>query len=57
MSDTELALSGHEADGPLTCCIVVMDLLEFTDQTLNALVAPKADRAQVIDILRAAISA
>jgi purine nucleosidase len=45
-----------ETESELTRGMVVMDLLEFTDQPPNALVVTAADRDRFLDMLRAAIS-
>jgi purine nucleosidase len=45
-----------ETASELTRGMVVMDLLEFTDQPANALVVTAADRERFLDILRKAIS-
>ena len=45
-----------ETESELTRGMVVMDLLEFTDQPPNALVVTAADRDRFLDMLRTAIS-
>jgi purine nucleosidase len=45
-----------ETESVLTRGMVVMDLLEFTDQPANALVVMAADRERFLDMLRKAIS-
>jgi purine nucleosidase len=45
-----------ETESELTRGMVVMDLLEFTDQPPNALVVTSADRDRFMAMLRAAIS-
>ena len=45
-----------ETESELTRGMVLMDLLEFTDQPANALVVMAADRQRFLDILRKAIS-
>lgn len=45
-----------ETESELTRGMVVMDLLEFTDQPANALVVMAADRERFLDMLRKAIS-
>jgi purine nucleosidase len=45
-----------ETESQLTRGMVVMDLLEFTDQPANALVVMAADRERFLDMLRKAIS-
>jgi purine nucleosidase len=45
-----------ETESVLTRGMVVMDLLEFTDQPTNALVVMAADRERFLDMLRKAIS-
>jgi purine nucleosidase len=45
-----------ETESELTRGMVVMDLLEFTDQPANALVVTSADRDRFVAMLRAAIS-
>ena len=45
-----------ETESELTRGMVVMDLLEFTDQPPNALVVTAADRDRFLEMLRTAIS-
>jgi purine nucleosidase len=55
-TDTRRLHLAVETGSALTRGMVVMDLLEFTDQQPNALVVTKADRDRFIEMLRAAVS-